>query len=137
MKNTSMILSFGLVKDVAFDSIVGLPKMKQWGGVLDFHNDCFVTKKNSTKFQIQYEATARYLSLLIILDGHDNVLPTSGCTNKATSLLTNTHGKPSVKNCATRCYSLSWKKLHNYFISARLLSTKCGCFTSIMTTSVL
>ena len=51
MKNTSMILSFGLEKDVAVDSIVGLPSIKQCGGVLDFHNDCYVAKNFTTNFR--------------------------------------------------------------------------------------
>ena len=54
-KNERVILSFGLGADVAVNSIIGLPTLRQWGGNLDFNKNSFVTTHIHTCFPLHYE----------------------------------------------------------------------------------
>ena len=54
-------LSFGLGVDVAVNSIVGLPTLRQWGGTLDFNTNKFVATKLNRQFPLYYEPTKQGL----------------------------------------------------------------------------
>ena len=80
-------LSFGLGADVTVNSIIGLPTLRQWGGVFDFSMNTFIAKSINTKFNLQYEATAQGLPLSIIFTSDDFVRPHCSKATKAISLV--------------------------------------------------
>ena len=61
-------LSFGLSVDVAVNSIVGLPTLRQWGGTLDFNTNKFVVTKFNRQFPLHYDPTKQGLPQLVSLE---------------------------------------------------------------------
>ena len=74
-------LFFGLGADVAVNSIVGLPTLRQWGGNLDFGNNVFVAPKLKCKFPLHYEPTKQGLPPTVMFDKNSFIRP-SRCNNQ-------------------------------------------------------
>ena len=61
LKGRPVVISFGLGADVAVNSIIGLPTLRQWGGLLDFCSNKFVAPAINTGFPLLYEPTKQGL----------------------------------------------------------------------------
>ena len=57
LDNKYITLFFDLGANVAVNSIIGLPPLRQWGGNLDFGNDTFINPNINNKFPLDYEPT--------------------------------------------------------------------------------
>ena len=55
--NKLITLSFGLGSDVAVNSILGLPTLRQWGKILNFADNKFLAPKLNKQFPLHYEPT--------------------------------------------------------------------------------
>ena len=69
------MLSFELGADVAFNSIFGLPTLRQWGGNLDFSTHAFAPTHINTRFPLNYEPTKQGLPPTVELSNRSFVRP--------------------------------------------------------------
>ena len=56
-----VLLSFGLGSNVAVRTIIGLPTLKAWGGVMDFVGNKFIANNLQKRFDLVYEETQQGL----------------------------------------------------------------------------
>ena len=49
----------GLGKDITVKSIIGIPTLRQYGGIFDFGENTFVTHSINTRFSLKYEYKLR------------------------------------------------------------------------------
>ena len=80
-------LSFGLGASVTVNSIVGLPTLRQWGGVFDFSMNTFIAKILKTKLNLQYEAIDQELPSSIMIISDNFVRPHISQSTKAFSFV--------------------------------------------------
>ena len=94
--NKKDVLSFGLGTDAAVNSLVGLPTLRQWGGVFDFGDKIFVARSLNTKFPLCYEPTKNGLPANVVFNDGDGDRPIQGAEGNTVVLLTNLRndGKP-------------------------------------------
>ena len=52
LKGRPVVISFGLGANVAVNSIIGLPTLRQWGGLLEFCSNKFVAPAINTGFPL-------------------------------------------------------------------------------------
>ena len=84
-----VIISFGLGADVAVNSIIGLPTLRQWGGLLDFNANKFVATSINTQFPILYEPTKQGLPPSITFNESMFTRPGSNKSFMGSALMTN------------------------------------------------
>ena len=89
------LLSFGLGEGVAVNSIIGIPTLRQWGGVFDFSLNSFTAKSLATRFSLQYEATAQGLPDHISFTSNDFIRSGSNATQTTIVLATSKSITPS------------------------------------------
>ena len=89
LKGPPLTISFGLGADVAVNSIIRLPTLRIWGGLLDFSNNNFTAPSSCTQFPLLYEPTRQDLSSSIEFPEGTFIRPTCGHNNVVSALLTN------------------------------------------------
>lgn len=99
--NNKCFLSFGLGSGVTVNSIIGIPTMRQWGGLFDFGTNVFTAQSLNTKFSLKYEVTAQDLPPHVQFDDNDFVRPHSSTHRSATALVTNTAPASSTNNSSS------------------------------------
>ena len=85
LKGRPLTISFGLGEELVVNSIIGLPTLRIWGGLLDFSNNKFTASAIDTKFLLLYEPAKQGLPPSIESPegtfirpscGHNNVVST-------------------------------------------------------------
>ena len=98
------ILSFGLGEDVRVNSIIGIPTIRQWGGVFDFGSSTFIAKSLNTKFALQYETTAQGLPAGVSFTSRDFIRPHSNMAQLGEALVSSVKTPVNASHTA-RLYS--------------------------------
>ena len=88
-KGRPLTISFGLGADIAVNSIIELPTLRIWGGLVDFSNNKFTTPAIHTQFPLLYEPTKQGLPPSIEFPEGTFIRPNYGQNNVFSALLTN------------------------------------------------
>ena len=123
--DSPVILSFGLGADVAVNSIIVLPTLRQWRSGLDFENNYFVAPRLNTRFPLIYEPTKQGLPKTVDFSASNFVRPSRGMCDQAACLFTNV----DVKSQSVPHASL--------FSSKIVDSNEGGCFKREVVTNPL
>ena len=89
LKGQPLTISFGLGADVVVNSIIGLPTLRIWGGLLDFINNKFTAPAIHTQIPLLYEKNKQGLPPSIEFPEGKFIRPICGHNNVVIVLLTN------------------------------------------------
>ena len=78
---TPTIISFGLGVEVTVNSNIGLPTLRQWGGVLNFTESILSAPKLDRQFPLHYEPTKQGLPLSVQFDAELFFRPSKTCSH--------------------------------------------------------
>ena len=63
--NKKAVLSFGLGSDVPVNSLIGIPTLRQWGGVFDFGENKFVARSINNKIHYDMNPRSMYYQQML------------------------------------------------------------------------
>ena len=84
-----MVLSFGLGVSVAINSIIGIPNLRQWSGILDLGEIKLTAHSMKVKFSLNYKLTPQGLPDTVSFTLDDFAQPHQEMANNAAVLLAN------------------------------------------------
>ena len=84
-----MIISFGLEAEIAVDSIIGLPTLRQWVGLLDFNTNKFIATSINKKFPLHYKTTKQGLPPSVIFNESMFTRPGNSNLTRGSALMKN------------------------------------------------